>query len=151
LSLFLLDTSVVSALAPKKAGDVSVDEETIGWLRRNERDCQISAMTIVEIESGIQQLVLSGSTRRGPELSGWLAGLLQTFARRLVAIDTTIARAAGRLEALALASGRHPGLPDIIIAATGEVKGLTVLTRNLRHFLPLKVAAIDPFKTRLPG
>jgi predicted nucleic acid-binding protein len=105
----------------------------------------------MEIESGIQQLVLSGSTRRGPELSGWLVGLVETFARRLVPVDATIAMAAGRLEALALAAGRHPGLPDIVIAATGEVKGLTILTQNLRHFSPLKVAAMDPFKTRPPG
>ena len=41
--------------------------------------------------------------------------------------------------------GRHPGLADVMIATTAEVHRLTLLTRNLRHFLPLGIDAIDPF------
>jgi hypothetical protein len=35
---------------------------------------------------------------------------------------------------------------DAIIAATARVHGLTVATRNERHFRPLGVAVFDPFK-----
>ena len=45
----------------------------------------------------------------------------------------------------AIAIGRHPGLADIIIAATARVHGLTVLTRNLKHFIPLGIDCLDPF------
>jgi predicted nucleic acid-binding protein len=46
----------------------------------------------------------------------------------------------------ATAAGRHPGLADIVIAATAKRRELTVLTRNLKHFVPLDVACTDPFK-----
>ena len=52
---------------------------------------------------------------------------------------------AGRLEAMALANGQRPGLADVIIAATGELHGLTILTQNLRHFQPLEVPSVNPF------
>jgi predicted nucleic acid-binding protein len=115
------------------------------WLEANEPSLRLSAVTIMEIESGIQQLARAGSTRKRPELSAWLAGLLQTFADRVLPFDRHVAVAAGRIEASAIAAGRHPGLADIMIAATAEVHGLTILTRNLRHFEPLGIAASDPF------
>jgi predicted nucleic acid-binding protein len=45
--------------------------------------------------------------------------------------------------------GHAPGLADIIIAATAQHRGLTVLSRNLRHLEPLGVAVVDPF-VKLP-
>ena len=50
----------------------------------------------------------------------------------------------------ARAAGHTPGLADIAIAATAASRGLTVLTRNVRHFAPLGTRAINPFET-LPG
>ena len=47
------------------------------------------------------------------------------------------------------AAGRAPGFADVAIAAAAS-RDLTILTRNLRHFAPLGVRAIDPFDT-LPG
>jgi toxin FitB len=35
---------------------------------------------------------------------------------------------------------------DAVIAAMARVHGLTVATRNERHFRPLGVAVFDPFK-----
>ena len=52
--------------------------------------------------------------------------------------------------ALGREKGLHPGFPDIAIAATAKSRGLTLLTANLRHFLPFDVPAIDPFEN-LPG
>ena len=43
----------------------------------------------------------------------------------------------------------RPTLADIMIAATAQHHGLTILTRNVRHFEPLGVAVVDPF-TALP-
>jgi len=39
------------------------------------------------------------------------------------------------------------GFADVVIAATARCHGLTILTRNVRHFAPLGAAAVDPFKT----
>jgi predicted nucleic acid-binding protein len=41
--------------------------------------------------------------------------------------------------------GQAPGLADIIIAATARQHGLTILSRNLKHFEPLGVRVLDPF------
>src|SRR5882757_7555943 len=101
-------------------------------------------MTVMEIKSGIEQLVRAGSTRRQAELSAWLAALVAQFEDRVLSFDREAAMIAGRIEAGALAIGRHPGLADIVIAAIAARHGLIVLTQNLRHFAPLGVGAIDP-------
>jgi len=41
--------------------------------------------------------------------------------------------------------GQAPGFADIIIAATAQRHGLAILSRNIRHFDPLGVSAINPF------
>ena len=100
----------------------------------------------MEIESGIRQFARRGSTRRLADLSSWLASLLVDFNDRILPFEEQAAMSAGRLEALALEKGRHPGLADVIIAAIGERHRLTILTRNVRHFQPLGVPCLDPFK-----
>ena len=47
----------------------------------------------------------------------------------------------------ARAAGHTPGFADVAIAATAGSRGLTILTRNLRHFVPLGIEAADPFET----
>ena len=49
----------------------------------------------------------------------------------------------------ARATGHSPGFADVAIAAPAGSHNLTVLTRNLRHFVPLVIPATDPFE-RLP-
>jgi predicted nucleic acid-binding protein len=124
-----------------------IDAGMVAWLEENEPSMHLSAMTIMEIESGVQQLARQGSTRKGPDLSAWLSGLVQQFGDRVLPFDKDVAMAAGRMEAMAIAKGRHPGLADIIIAATGEVHRLTILTQNVRHFAPLNVPTLNPFKS----
>jgi len=50
---------------------------------------------------------------------------------------------------LARGAGFAVGFPDLAIAATAHIHGLTVLTRNIRHFGQLPVPVCDPF-VRLP-
>ena len=38
----------------------------------------------------------------------------------------------------------------MVIAATAQLRGFTILTRNARHFEPLGVPFLDPF-VRLPA
>lgn len=49
------------------------------------------------------------------------------------------------MEDAAIARGRSPGLPDVLIAATAVEHDLTILTANNRHFEALKVANLNPF------
>jgi predicted nucleic acid-binding protein len=142
-----LDTNVASVLAPGRQTQTS--EHVINWLEDRDATIHFSAMTVMEIESGIARLARAGSTRRLAELSAWLAGLVEQFGDRIIAFDREAAEIAGRMEADALAKGRHPGLADIIIAASAVRHRFILLTRNLRHFQPLGVEAFDPFE-RLP-
>ena len=66
------------------------------------------------------------------------------YAQNLLPFDLKCAHAAGQI--LDHCRAHRPGFEDIAIAATARVHGLTVLTRNLRHFEPLGVRALDPFE-----
>jgi predicted nucleic acid-binding protein len=65
-------------------------------------------------------------------------------------MDIMIARAAGRLHGIARGIGISPAFADLAIAATAATHGLIILTRNLRHFGPLGLPVLDPFRGRLP-
>lgn len=66
---------------------------------------------------------------------------VETSGDRILSVDTRIARRWGRLSARI---GR--GGADLLIAATALEYGLTVVTRNVRHFLQTGVPVEDPFQ-----
>lgn len=74
---------------------------------------------------------------------------MHLYGDQVLPFDVAAARVAGQLGDWAQASGASCGFADIAIAATAASRGLTVLTRNLRHFEPLGVAVVDPF-AKLP-
>ena len=71
--------------------------------------------------------------RRNPDfaadLRAWLSEIEALFVDRVLAFDAPEAREWGRLWARL----GHDGA-DLLIAATAIVRGLTVVTRNARHF-----------------
>jgi toxin FitB len=75
--------------------------------------------------------------------------VLHLYGHRVLPFDGATAQIAGALTDLARAHGHSPGFADIAIAATARQHNLTILTRNERHFIPLEVRAVDPFR-RLP-
>ena len=109
----------------------------------------MSAVTVAEIEDGIAKLRREGATRKSADLTAWLDTVLHLYGDRILAFDAATARIAGALSYRARGPGHAPGLADIIIAATAQHRGLTILSRNLRHLEPLGVAAVDPF-VKLP-
>jgi predicted nucleic acid-binding protein len=142
--MFLLDTNVVSALAPH---NVDRHPELIAWMRRNDRLLRLSVVTASEVEAGIGKAVRTGARAKSASLRKWWAGLVELYDDRILQVDLRIAEAAGQM--LDEARAHDPGYEDILIAATAKVHGMTVLTRNERHFAPLGVDVVDPF-VRLP-
>ena len=70
------------------------------------------------------------------------------FADRLLAMDAAAALAAARL-----AEAARPAViewKDLVLAATAKVRGLTILTRNLRHSAVTGVPMLDPL-SELPA
>jgi predicted nucleic acid-binding protein len=144
---FLLDTSVLSLLAP---GKPPPDEPFARWLQGRSDQLHISAVTVTEIEQGICKLRRAGGVERANRLSHWLDALISHGEDRILPLDAHVGRVAGALSDQVVAAGRHPGLANVAIAATAKAHGLVVLTRNGKHFEPLGVAFIDPLE-RLPA
>lgn len=132
--MFLLDTDVLSALRRRHRNPAIVR-----WVgSQRDADLYLSVITIGEIERGI-----SLQRQRDPDfahaLGQWLDTVLSRYADRILPVDTATARRWGRLSAHMGNNGA-----DGMIAATALEHGLTVVTRNTRHFEPTGVPVIDP-------
>lgn len=138
----MLDTSVVSALAPGR--EALVPSPLAGWLQAHHQQLYLPSIAIAEMAQGICKLRRAGGTERAARLGGWLDGLLDKYAHRILALDAPAARLAGEISDAAIAQGRHPGFADVAIAALAQNAGLLLLTRNVKHFEPLGVACADP-------
>ena len=144
--MYLVDTNVLSVGAP---GRRERPAALVEWMDARSRALFLSAVTVAEICDGIAKLKRSGSASRAAALGDWLELVLHLYGDRVLPFDVAAARLAGELMDGARAAGRAPGFADIAIAATAASRGLTILTRNLRHFAPLGARALDPFD-RLP-
>ena len=139
---YLLDTSVVSALAPGR--EAFLPPHFDDWLQARHRQLFLPCVAVAEVAQGIGKLRRSGGGERADRLDRWLDGLIAAYADRILPLDALAARLAGRLSDAAVAAGCHPGFADVAIAALAQNAGLLLLTRNLKHFQPLGVACADP-------
>ena len=140
--MYLVDTNIVSAGAPSKAAPPAT---LVAWMDENSVDLYLSAVSIAEIEGGIARLRRLGAGRRAEDLAAWLDTLLHLYPERVLPFEVRAARIAGILADRARSMGHDPGFADLAIAATAKLRGITILTRNARHFEPLGVPFLDPF------
>jgi predicted nucleic acid-binding protein len=143
VTAYLLDTNIISKFAP---GKVPPSDPVRAWFHeQGEADSLfLSALSVAEIEKGMRSLHRRGGIEGAKRLSAWLDFITDSFGDRILPMDTVVARIVGVLEDEAESHGRHPGLGDLIIAATARAYDLTVITENLRHFQPLDVAVDLP-------
>lgn len=139
---YLLDTSVVSVLAPGREAFVTTSLSE--WLQAHHHELFLPAIAIAEMAQGVAKLRRAGGADRADRLDRWLDGLLAAYADRILPLDAHAARLAGQISDAAIAQGRHPGFADVAIAALAQRAGLLLLTCNLKHFQPLGVACADP-------
>jgi toxin FitB len=136
---FLLDTNVVSEwIKPRPNSGV------VAWLAQVDEDRTfLSVITLTEIRYGIQSMAAG---RRRNQLNAWLEDdLPERFAGRILAIDNAVADACGRIAARAEANGRRIEAMDGFLAATAEIHGLTLVTRNASHFEPAIKQILNPW------
>lgn len=139
--MFLVDTNVISALAPSKrtgAGELAF------WLDRASPYLFLSAITAAEVAAGIAKAEREGAEAKARSLADWWRAVEHLYGEKVLPFDLRCAHFAGDM--LDKARAHQPGFEDIAIAATAKAHGLTVLTRNLRHFEPLGVSVLDPFQ-----
>ena len=108
----------------------------------------LSTVTAAEVRAGIAKAEREQSTTKAERLQAWWQSIEYLYGEKILPFDLRCAHAAG--EILDAARAHQPGFADIAIAATAKAHGLTILTRNLRHFTPLGVPVHDPFQS-LPG
>jgi hypothetical protein len=100
----------------------------------------VTALTIAEIERGVITKERTDSAR-GIVLRRWLEDhVLPAFAGRVLPFDLP----AARILATYPVPDRAP-LDDALIAAIAQSTGMTIATRNTRHFQPLGVSIVNPW------
>lgn len=133
---FLLDTAALSELTRR--------EPNQGFLRwvtsRSAEETFIGAPSIGELEIGVG--LLDRSPKRS-SLEKWLQKLIYDFGDRILAFDTKAARVWGRAVAHERKLGRTLPATDSQIAAIAIANGLSVVTRNVRHFSVDAFAELD--------
>lgn len=139
---FLLDTNVVSEWVRPRP-----DSGVVDWLADVDEDrVFVSVVTLAELRHGVERLA-DGARRR--RLDAWLTDELpMRFEGRVLPIDAAIADAWGRLVARSEASARPIGVADAFIAATVQVHGLTLVTRNAADFERTLPTVLNPWTNR---
>ena len=132
--LYLLDTNIVSELRkPRPHGGV------LAWLQSMDNaQLYLSAVTVGEIQAGIE-LTREQDRTKASEIEAWLELLAGAY--NVLPMDATIFRAWARL----MHRKSNALYEDAMIAATAQVHGLTVATRNVADFHALGFEVFNPF------
>jgi len=136
---YLLDTNVVSELRKVRLGKADACVAT--WADSvDAADLYLSVITVQELEIGVL-LAERRDPAQGAIFRTWLnTHVLPAFAGRILSVDTTVALRSGKLH-----------VPDPrpvrsgLIAATGLVHGMTVVTRNVADFETTGVMIVNPW------
>jgi len=136
---YILDTNVLSLLDPRRLGERG---HLTDWLSLHGREMALAAITLTEIENGLLKLRRLGQDARAAEIERLATVIRRDFGDRILPLNASVA-----VEIAHCAERARPmviELPDLIIAATAAVHGLTVLTRNFKHISTTDVTALDP-------
>ncbi len=136
---WLLDTNVVSESArdhPTRA--------VIEWVRAKPiDDLAISIVTIAELRDGAQS---NPDETRRRRLVEWIeTQVSNAFGTRTLELTANILGDWLQLSRRLRSKGIVRDAADMLIAATARVHGLTLVTRNTRHFADTGVVIYDPW------
>ncbi|RPH99323.1 MAG: type II toxin-antitoxin system VapC family toxin [Calditrichaeota bacterium] len=136
---YLLDTCVVSELLKKEP-----DKNVQNWISEmDETSLYLSVLTFGEIHKGIEKLPES---RKKDQLHKWVnSDLRERFNNRILNFDLTMATKWGELQGKAELAGKAMSLIDGLIAATGIVNDLIVVTRNTKDMEQSGVSLFNPW------
>lgn len=132
---YLLDTNVLSELRRPTS-----NENVEAWFAGVRGDeLYLSVLVLGEVRQGIERLRRRDLVQ-AQVFENWLTTLNRDYQERVLGVDTEVAEAWGRLNAV-------DPLPvvDGLLAATALVHGLTLVTRNIADVKRTGVALLDPF------
>lgn len=132
--MYLLDTNVVSELRkPKPHGGV------LAWLESvDDTKLYLSAVTLGEIQAGVE-ITREQDATKAVEIEAWLELVAASY--NVLPMDAVVFRRWARL----MHRTSNTLYEDAMIAATADVHGLTVVTRNVADFKSFGLALLNPF------
>lgn len=132
--MYLLDTNVVSELRRARPHGA-----VLAWLRQvRDEDLHISAVTIGEIQSGIE-ITREQDQAKASEIETWLEQVAESY--NVLNMDARTFRVWARL----MHRWTDDLVEDAMIAATAAIHRLTIATRNVRDFEGFGVPTFNPF------
>jgi len=141
---WLLDTNILSELRRPKP-----ERKVLAFVAAQPLELlYISTVTLAEIRFGIELLP---DVARRSALNDWLAHKVRPmFEQRVLAITEDIMFK----WRLMVEEGRKVGhtfsQPDLIIAATGQHHGLTIVSRDTADYVKAQVTVFNPWTDQLP-
>lgn len=133
--MYLLDTNVVSELRKLRPHGA-----VVAWLQaQDDANLHLSAVTIGEIQAGIE-LTRQQDATKAQEIEAWLEQVATSW--NVLPMDAPAFRAWARL----MHRQSDTLYEDAMIAATAQVHGLTVVTRNVADFKAFGVGLVNPFE-----
>jgi predicted nucleic acid-binding protein len=139
--VIVLDSNVISELMRDQA-----DPQVVSWIR-GQPHTAIASVTALEITYGIAQLP---NGKRKQRLVAVWTELTRNFSRNVLHLDLTTASIAGILIADQERRRRPMTVADASIAATCQVHGLPLATRNVKDFKGMGLELVNPWDPTLP-
>lgn len=133
---WLVDTNVISEIRKGPRCHPSVAS---WWAAVEDHDLFLSALTLGEIRKGIESVRPRDPMKAGA-LERWLREVSDVFGARVLGVDPAVADAWGRMSA-----SRSVPVIDALLAATAQVHGLVLVTRNTADVSGLGVRTLNPF------
>jgi predicted nucleic acid-binding protein len=133
-SMYLLDTNVVSELRKLRPhGGV------LAWLEaQDDAQLYLSVVTLGEIQAGIE-LTREQDPDKADDIEAWLDQVAAAY--NVLPMDAAVFRAWARL----MHRKSDTLYEDAMIAATAQVHGLSVVSRNVADFRALGLDVLNPF------
>ena len=133
--MYLLDTNVVSELRKPRP-----DRAVVAWLSSvDDANLHLATVTLGEIQAGVE-VTREQDPGKAAEIEAWLD--LVTITYNVLPMDGPAFRCWARL----MHRKSDTLYEDAMIAAIAKTNSLTVVTRNVKDFMPFDVGIINPFK-----
>jgi predicted nucleic acid-binding protein len=133
---YLIDTDCLSLLRRK-----GKSRKLEAFVQANEADIFVSVVSWAEIAHGAS---VTADPVFKAELEAWLTNTRESLAGATEPLDEPVLRRWKQLLSELKATRRTMTCEDSLIAATALHHGHTVVTRNVSHFKPSGVSAMDP-------
>jgi predicted nucleic acid-binding protein len=136
---WLIDTNVVSETAASRP-----NPRVLRWFSdQAAEDIAISVVTLAELQHGV---LLTLDRAKRTELARWIdQNVLALFVDRILTIDTEILVQWLDLQRLLAARRQTRSPADLLLAATAQVRALTLVTGNTRDFANTGITVYNPW------